>query len=58
MDEREKHRVQRGFLSGLYPEMKIPALAPEQNRAQFYSASSDRWVSAGLSSQQLLFSRA
>jgi chemotaxis response regulator CheB len=38
MDEREKHGVQCGFLLGRYPEMRILALAPEQNRALFYWA--------------------
>ena len=38
MDEREKHRAQCGFLLGRYPEMRILALAPEQNRALFYWA--------------------
>jgi len=38
MDERDKYRVQCGFLLGRYPEMRIIALAPEQNRAQFYWA--------------------
>lgn len=38
MDEREAYRDQCGFLLGRYPEMKILALAPEQNRAQFYWA--------------------
>ena len=38
MDEREKYRVQCGFFLGRYPEMKILALAPDQNRAQFYWA--------------------
>lgn len=38
MDEREKYRTQCGFLLGRYPEMRILALAPEQNRAQFYWA--------------------
>lgn len=38
MDDRDKYRVQCGFLLGRYPEMKILALAPEQNRAQFYWA--------------------
>jgi DNA-binding NarL/FixJ family response regulator len=38
MDERDKYRVQCGFLLGRYPEMKIIALAPKQNRAQFYWA--------------------
>ena len=38
MDEREKYRVQCGFFLGRYPEMKILALAPDKNRAQFYWA--------------------
>jgi len=38
MDDRKKYRVQCGFLLGRYPEMKILALAPEQNRALFYWA--------------------
>ncbi len=38
MDDRDKYRVQCGFLLGRYPEMKILALAPEENRAQFYWA--------------------
>jgi len=38
MDDREKYRVQCGFLLGRYPEMRILALAPEQNRALFYWA--------------------
>jgi len=38
MDQRDKCRAQCGFLLGRYPEMKILALAPEQNRAQFYWA--------------------
>jgi chemotaxis response regulator CheB len=38
MDEQEKYRMQCGFLLGQHPEMKILALAPEQNRAQFYWA--------------------
>jgi len=56
MDKQEKYRTQCGFLLGRYPEMKIPALATEQNRAQFYSASSDRWFRAASSGQQFLFS--
>jgi DNA-binding NarL/FixJ family response regulator len=35
MDDRDKYRAQCGFLLGRYPEMKILALAPEQNRALF-----------------------
>lgn len=38
MDERNKDQVQCGFLLGRYPEMKIIALAPEENRALFYWA--------------------
>ncbi len=38
MDERDKYRVQCGFLLGRYPNMRILALAPEQNRALFYWA--------------------
>ena len=38
IDERKKYRAQCGFLLGRYPEMKILALAPEQNRALFYWA--------------------
>ena len=38
MDDREKHSVLCGFLLGRYPEMRILALAPEQNRALFYWA--------------------
>jgi chemotaxis response regulator CheB len=38
MDQREMYRDQCGFLLGRYPEMKILALAPNQNRALFYWA--------------------
>jgi len=38
MDEPEKSPSQCGFLLGRYPEMRILALAPEQNRALFYWA--------------------
>src|ERR1051326_7389915 len=38
MDDRDKYRTQCGFLLGRYPEMKIIALAAEQNRALFYWA--------------------
>ncbi|HYA23192.1 MAG TPA: hypothetical protein VEF05_03475 [Terriglobales bacterium] len=38
MDDRDKYRVQCGFLLGRYPEMRILALAPEHNRALFYWA--------------------
>lgn len=38
MDERDKYRTQCGFLLGRYPEMRILALAPEKNCAQFYWA--------------------
>src|SRR5690349_11985735 len=33
LDEPEQHRVQCGFLLGRYPDMRIVALAPDQNRA-------------------------
>ena len=38
MDEPEKRSGQCGFLLGRYPNMRILALAPEQNRALFYWA--------------------
>jgi AmiR/NasT family two-component response regulator len=38
MDEPEKRLSQCGFLLGRYPQMRILALAPEQNRAIFYWA--------------------
>jgi AmiR/NasT family two-component response regulator len=38
MDEPEKRMGQCGFLLGRYPNMRILALAPEQNRALFYWA--------------------
>lgn len=38
MDETEKRVGQCGFLLGRHPEMKILALAPEQNRGIFYWA--------------------
>ena len=38
MDDREKYRTQSGFLLGRYPEMRILALAPEQNLGIFYWA--------------------
>ena len=38
MDDGEKHRVLCGFLLGRYPEMRILALAPQENRALFYWA--------------------
>ena len=41
MGEHKKYRVQCGFLLGRYPEMKILALAPEENRAHIYWASVD-----------------
>ena len=41
MDDREKYRFQCGFLLGRYPEMRILALAPEQNRALFFWAMVD-----------------
>ena len=38
MDDQNGYRAQCGFLLGRYPEMKILAIAPEQNRALFYWA--------------------
>lgn len=38
LDERDKYRAQCGFLLGRYPEMRILALAPNENRAQFFWA--------------------
>jgi len=41
MDQVDNDRAQCGFLLGRHPEMKIIALAPEENRALFYWASVD-----------------
>ena len=41
MDEPEKRIGQCGFLLGRFPQMKILALAPEQNRGTYYWASID-----------------
>ncbi len=38
MNKQDKDQAQYGFLLGRYPEMKIIALAPDQNRALFYWA--------------------
>jgi DNA-binding NarL/FixJ family response regulator len=38
IDDGDRCRALCGFLLGRYPEMKILALAPEQNRALFYWA--------------------
>jgi DNA-binding NarL/FixJ family response regulator len=38
LDERDKYRAQCGFLLGRFPEMRILALAPHENRAQFFWA--------------------
>lgn len=38
MDDRNKYSTQCGFLLGRYPEMKILALAPDQNRALLFWA--------------------
>ncbi len=38
IDEREKRLGQCGFLLGRYPQMRILALAPEQNLGIFYWA--------------------
>lgn len=52
MDEQDRCRVECGFLLGRYPEMRIIALAPEQNRAQFY------WAFVDIRSQSLESSEA
>ncbi len=41
LEEADKRSAQCGFLLGRYPQMKIGALAPEQNRGLFYWASVD-----------------
>jgi chemotaxis response regulator CheB len=41
MEEPEKRPGQCGFLLGRHPEMRILALAPEQNRGIFYWAAID-----------------
>jgi len=41
LDEADKRVAQCGFLLGRYPQMKILALAPEQNRGVFYWATVD-----------------
>jgi len=38
LEDANKRIVQCGFLLGRYPQMKIVALAPEQNRGLFYWA--------------------
>jgi DNA-binding NarL/FixJ family response regulator len=38
LDDRNRYREQCGFFLGRYPEMKILALAPHQNRALVYWA--------------------
>lgn len=38
MDQHDRYQAQCGFLLGRYPEMKILALAPRENRALFYWA--------------------
>jgi AmiR/NasT family two-component response regulator len=38
LDEAEKRTVQCGFLLGRYPQMRILALAPEENRGTVYWA--------------------
>jgi chemotaxis response regulator CheB len=43
----EKHSALCGFLLGRYPQMKILALAPGQNRGLFY------WAVINIRSQQL-----
>lgn len=41
LEDADKRSAQIGFLLGRYPQMKILALAPEQNRGQFYWATVD-----------------
>ncbi|MGA7634388.1 MAG: hypothetical protein WCB11_26790 [Terriglobales bacterium] len=41
LDDAGERTAQCGFLLGRYPQMKILALAPEQNRGMFYWASVD-----------------
>ena len=38
LEDADKRVAQCGFLLGRYPQMKIVALAPEQNRGLFYWA--------------------
>jgi chemotaxis response regulator CheB len=38
LDEAEKRNAQCGFLLGRYPQMRILALAPEENRGTIYWA--------------------
>lgn len=38
LDETEKRTTQCGFLLGRYPQMRILALAPEENRGTIYWA--------------------
>ena len=38
LDETEKRTTQCGFLLGRYPQMRILALAPEENRGAIYWA--------------------
>jgi AmiR/NasT family two-component response regulator len=38
LDNADKRTIQCGFLLGRHPQMKILALAPEQNRGLFYWA--------------------
>lgn len=41
LDDADKRIAQCGFLLGRYPQMKILALAPEENRGVFYWATVD-----------------
>lgn len=41
LEDSDSHITQCGFLVGRYPQMKILALAPEQNRGLFYWANVD-----------------
>jgi DNA-binding NarL/FixJ family response regulator len=52
LDDIDKRIAQCGFLLGRYPQMKILALAPEQNRGQFY------WVNVDVRTKPLESSEA
>jgi DNA-binding NarL/FixJ family response regulator len=41
LDDADKRVAQCGFLLGRYPQMRILALAPEENRGMFYWATVD-----------------
>jgi chemotaxis response regulator CheB len=51
LDDVDKRIAQCGFFLGRYPQMKILALAPEQNRGQLYWAAVDVHSKALVSSE-------